>query len=174
MGKSNHIMATIFGDRVKWLWAWVKQRNYTFDSNEGRNTWIYIYYQSLLTAYGSREFAAYMTQKRNARLSKPIDREKLESKIQKWSSPKSDRKFTNEKIIKMLGITNKEVMELKIGHNKQEKEDRIIRKIAKRERNSEILLLSGKGWTQKRIAEHLNTSVSTVKRVLRESRKFFK
>lgn len=174
MGKSNRIMATIFGDRVKWLWAWVKERNYIFDSNERRNTWIYIYYQSLLTAYGSREFATYMTHKRNARLSKPIDKKELESKIQKWSSPKSDRKFTNEKIIKMLGITNKEITELKIGHNKKEKEERIIRKIAKRERNSEILLLSGKGWTQKRIAEHLNTSVSTVKRVLRESRKIYK
>lgn len=174
MGKSNHIMATIFGDRVKWLWAWVKQRNYTFDSNERRNTWIYIYYQSLITAYGSREFAAYMTHKRNARLSKPINREKLESKIQKWCSPKADRKFTNEKIIKMLGITNEEVKELGIGHNKKEKKERIIRKIAKRERNAEILLLSGKGWTQKRIAAQLNISVSTVKRVLRESRKIFK
>lgn len=174
MGKSNHIMATIFGDRVKWLWAWAKERNYTFDSNERRNTWIYIYYQSLLAAYGIREFAAYMTHKRNARLSKPIDREKLESKIQKWSSPKADRKFTNEKIIKMLGITNEEVKELRIGHNKKEKEEQIQRRIAKRERNTEILLLNGKGWTQKRIAAHLNISLSTVKRVLRESRKNFK
>ena len=60
----------------------------------------------------------------------------------------------------------------KVDKNKKEKKERAKRKAAKRERTTEILLLSAKGWTQKSIAAHLGTSLSTVKRALRESREF--
>ena len=87
--------------------------------------------------------------------------------------PENNRIFKNEKIIELLGITESEVKTLKIFKVKEEKEERTRRRIAREDRNDEIVLLNSKGWTQKNIATHLDISISTVKRILRKNREFF-
>ncbi len=161
------------GHREQWLSKWIKNRNYTFDTNNRRNTFLYIYYVTVKSAYGEI-WAAYLTRKRNSYFVKPLDTAELERRIKKWSSLKcSDRKFRNKKIFAMLGITEEEVSELQIEKNKIEKEERKKRTTKRLERNTEIILLRSKGKTQKEIVLQLNVSLSTVKRVLRESRNIF-
>lgn len=159
-------------NRANWLWEWIKIRNYQLATNELRNTYLYIYYTTLFQAFNSRNFAAALTSKRNRQFFKPIKQDELDAKIQIWK--KFNHKFTNETIIKILGITEEEAEILKIGQCKKEKEERALRKLQRQERNAEILILYGKGCTQKEISERLGISISTVKRVLRESRNYLK
>lgn len=173
--KTNQSMpplSVVLSNRAKWLWEFVKLRNYSFETNEQRNQFLYIYYLTVKQAFDNDGFAKALTDKRNRRFAKSLPSHELDKKINVWDLPENNRIFKNETIIEMLGITEKEVEVLQIGKNKKEKEERAKRKAAKRERNTDILLLSAKGWTQKSIAAHLGTSISTVKRTLRESREF--
>ena len=172
MNKSSPISVTL-GDREKWLWKWIKGRKYAFDSNDRRNTFLYIYYLTVKAAYG-RSFADYILEKRNDYFDKPLDKLELENKTRVWSLPKNNRNFTNEKIIELLGITDDEITELKIGHNKNEQAERKKRVLEKQERNTNIYIMRAKGMTQSQIASELHISVSTVKRVLRAGKNFLK
>ena len=172
MNKSSPISVTL-GDREKWLWKWIKGRKYAFDSNDRRNTFLYIYYLTVKAAYG-RSFADYILEKRNDYFDKPLDKLELENKTRVWSLPKNNRNFTNEKIIELLGITDDEIAELKIGHNKNEQAERKKRVLEKQDRNTNIYIMRAKGMTQSQIASELHISVSTVKRVLRAGKNFLK
>ena len=173
--KTNQSMPPLLAvqsNRAKWLWEFARLRNYSFETNEQRNQFLYIYFLTIKQAFDNNGLAKSLTDKRNRRFAKPLPSHELNKKMNAWSLPENNRIFKNETIIEMLGITEQEVETLQIGKNMKEKEERAKRKAAKRERNTEILLLSAKGWTQKRIAAHLGTSPSTVKRTLRESREF--
>ena len=173
--KTNQSMPpllAVLSNRAKWLWEFARLRNYSFETNELRNQFLYIYFLTVKQAFDNNGLAKALTDKRNRRFAKSLTSHELNKKMNVWSLPENNRIFKNETIIEMLGITEQEVETLKIGENKKEKEKRAKRKAAKRERNTEILLLSAKGWTQKSIAAHLGTSLSTVKRTLRESREF--
>ena len=172
MNKSSPISVTL-GDREKWLWKWIKGRKYAFDSNDRRNTFLYIYYLTVKAAYG-RSFADYILEKRNDYFDKPLDKLELENKTRVWSLSKNNRNFTNEKIIELLGITDDEIAELKIGHNKNEQAERKKRVLEKQDRNTNIYIMRAKGMTQSQIASKLHISVSTVKRVLRAGKNFLK
>lgn len=161
-------------NRADWLWKWVKVRDYTFDSNDRRNTFLYIYFLTWMQAYGNYNFAYVMTHRRNRQLNKPLKLAELDKKIVAWNQPKYNRKFTNETLIRLLDITPEEVDTLKIGYVKKLKEERTQRTALRNERNREISLLRAKGLTQKQIAERLNISISTVKRILREAKSFLK
>lgn len=161
-------------NRMEWLWEWVKMRDYDLETNDKRNTFLYIYYITLFQGFGNRNFAFALTNKRNRQLSKPLNMEEFKKKVALWQQPKYNRKFTNETIIRLLGITEEEAEILEIGKCKREKAERALRTLQRRERNFDILLLRAKGLTQKEIAEHLEVSISTVKRILRESRNFAK
>ena len=125
-----------------------------------------------MQAYSNYNFAYAMTHRRNHQLDKPLKPTDLDKKIRVWNLPKYNRKFTNETLIRLLKITSDEVITLKIGYNKKLKEERAQRTVLRNERNREISLLRAKGLTQKEIAEKLDISLSTVKRILRESRNF--
>ena len=177
----NYIMKTnqsmppllaVLSNRAKWLWEFARLRNYSFETNELRNQFLYIYFLTVKQAFDNNGLAKALTDKRNRRFAKSLTSHELNKKMNVWDLPENNRIFKNETIIEMLGITDKEVEVLQIGKNKKEKEERAKRKAAKRERTTEILLLSAKGWTQKSIAAYLSTSLSTVKRTLRESREF--
>lgn len=173
--KTNQSMPpllAVLSNRAKWLWEFARLRNYSFETNELRNQFLYIYYLTVKQAFDNDGFAKSLTDKRNRRFAKPLLTHELNKKMNVWDFPENNRVFKNETIIEMLGITEQEVETLQIGKNMKEKEERAKRKVAKRERNTEILLLSAKGWTQKSIAAHLGISLSTVKRTLRESREF--
>lgn len=166
-------LATTMGHRASWLWEFVKLRNYNFDSNNHRNTFLYIYYLTVKQAFDSKNCARGLTNQRNRQLNKRLNPTELYKKYDLWDLPKNNRIFKNEKIIELLGITQSEVKTLKIFKVKEEKEERARRRIAREDRNDEIILLSAKGWTQKNIATHLDISISTVKRILRKNREFF-
>ena len=173
--KTNQSMpplSVVLSNRAKWLWKFARLRNFSFKTNEQRNQFLYIYYLTVKQAFDNDSFAKALTNKRNRRFAKPLLPHELSKKMNFWDLPENNRIFKNETIIEMLGITEQEVEILQIGKNKKEKEERAKRKAAKRERTTEILLLSAKGWTQKSIAAYLSTSLSTVKRTLRESREF--
>ena len=173
--KTNQSMpplSVVLSNRAKWLWEFAKLRNFSFETNEQRNQFLYIYYLTVKQAFDNNSFAKSLTDKRNRRFTKPLPSHELNKKMNVWDLPENNCIFKNETIIEMLGITEQEVETLQIGQNMKEKVERAKRKAAKRERNTEILLLSAKGWTQKSIAAHLDTSTSTVKRTLRESREF--
>lgn len=158
--------------RADWLWEWVKLRGYNFDSNDRRNTFLYIYFMTWKQAYSNYNLAYAMTHRRNRQLDKPLKPTDLDKKIRVWNLPKYNRKFTNEALIRLLEITPEEVVTLKIGYNKKLKEERAQRTVLRNERNREISLLRAKGLTQKEISEKLNISPSTVKRILRKARSF--
>ncbi len=175
MEKQNKTLPPIsvtLKNRADWLWEWVKLRGYNFDSNDRRNTFLYIYFMTWMQAYSNYNFAYAMTHRRNHQLDKPLKPTDLDKKIRVWNLPKYNRKFTNETLIRLLKITSDEVITLKIGYNKKLKEERAQRTVLRNERNREISLLRAKGLTQKEIAEKLDISLSTVKRILREARIF--
>jgi len=158
--------------RADWLWEWVKLRGYNFDSNDRRNTFLYIYFMTWKQAYSNYNLAYAMTHRRNHQLDKQLKATDLDKKIKVWNQPKYNHKFTNEALIRLLAITSDEVETLKIGYNKKLKAERAQRTVLRNERNREISLLRAKGLTQKEIAEKLDISLSTVKRILREARNF--
>lgn len=175
MKKQNKTLPPIsvtLKNRADWLWEWVKLRGYKFDSNDSRNTFLYIYFLTWMQAYDNYYHAYAMTHRRNRQLDKPLKPTDLDKKIRVWNLPKYNRKFTNETLIRLLKITSDEVITLKIGYNKKLKEERAQRTVLRNERNREISLLRAKGLTQKEIAEKLDISLSTVKRILREARNF--
>ena len=157
--KTNQSMPpllAVLSNRAKWLWEFARLRNYSFETNEQRNQFLYIYFLTVKQAFDNNGLAKALTDKRNRRFAKSLTSHELNKKMNVWDLPENNRIFKNETIIEMLGITDKEVEVLQIGKNKKEKEERAKRKAAKRERNTEILLLSAKGWTQKSIAAHLD------------------
>ena len=158
--------------RADWLWEWVKLRGYNFDSNDRRNTFLYIYFMTWKQAYSNYNLAYAMTHRRNHQLDKQLKATDLDKKIKVWNQPKYNHKFTNEALIRLLAITSDEVETLKIGYNKKLKAERAQRTVLRNERNREISLLRAKGLTQKEISEKLHISLSTVKRILREARIF--
>ena len=175
MEKQNKTLPPIsvtLKNRADWLWEWVKLRGYNFDSNDRRNTFLYIYFMTWMQAYSNYNFAYAMTHRRNHQLDKPLKPTDLDKKIRVWNLPKYSRKFTNEALIRLLEITPEETDTLKIGYNKKLKQERAQRTVLRSERNREISLLRAKGLTQKEIAEKLDISLSTVKRILREARNF--
>ena len=175
MKKQNKTLPPIsvtLKNRADWLWEWVKLRGYKFDSNDSRNTFLYIYFLTWMQAYDNYYHAYAMTHRRNRQLDKPLKPTDLDKKIRVWNLPKYNRKFTNEALIRLLKITPEEVVTLKIGYNKKLKEERAQRTVLRNERNREISLLRAKGLTQKEISEKLNISPSTVKRILRKARSF--
>lgn len=175
MEKQNKTLPPIsvtLKNRADWLWEWVKLRDYNFDSNDHRNTFLYIYFLTWLQAYSNYNLAYAMTHRRNRQLDKPLKPTDLDKKIRVWDQPKYNHKFTNETLIRLLEITPEETDTLKIGYNKKLKAERAQRKVLRNERNREISLLRAKGLTQKEISEKLHISLSTVKRILREARIF--
>ena len=175
MEKQNNALPPVsvtLKNRADWLWEWVKLRGYNFDSNDRRNTFLYIYFLTWMQAYSKYNLAYAMTHRRNHQLDKPLKPIDLDKKIRVWNLPKYSRKFTNETLIRLLKITSDEVITLKIGYNKKLKEERAQRTVLRSERNREISLLRAKGLTQKEISEKLHISLSTVKRILRETRNF--
>lgn len=175
MKKQNKTLppvSVILKNRADWLWEWVKLRGYNFDSNDHRNTFLYIYFLTWMQAYSNYNLAYAMTHRRNHQLDKALKSTDLDKKIRVWNQPKYNRKFTNEALIRLLAITPDEVEALKIGYNKKLKVERAQRTVLRNERNREISLLRAKGLTQKEIAEKLDISLSTVKRILREARIF--
>lgn len=175
MEKQNKTLPPIsvtLKNRADWLWEWVKLRGYNFDSNYHRNTFLYIYFMTWKQAYGNYNLAYAMTHRRNHQLDKQLKATDLDKKIRLWNQPKYNRKFTNEALIRLLAITPDEVEILKIGYNKKLKAECAQRSVLRNERNREISLLRAKGLTQKEIAEKLDISLSTVKRILREARNF--
>ena len=175
MEKQNNALPPVsvtLKNRADWLWEWVKLRGYNFDSNDRRNTFLYIYFMTWMQAYSNYNLAYAMTHRRNHQLDKQLKATDLDKKIKVWNQPKYNRKFTNEALIRLLAITPNEVEILKIGYNKKLKAERAQRTVLRNERNREISLLRAKGLTQKEIAEKLDISLSTVKRILREARNF--
>ena len=175
MEKQNKTLPPIsvtLKNRADWLWEWVKLRGYTFDSNDSRNAFLYIYFLTWMQAYDNYYHAYAMTHRRNRQLDKPLKPTDLDKKIRVWNLPKYNRKFTNETLIRLLEITPEEVVTLKIGYNKKLKEERAQRTVLRNERNREISLLRAKGLTHNEIAQKLNISPSTVKRILRKARSF--
>ena len=159
-------------NRADWLWEWVKLRGYNFDSNDRRNTFLYVYFLTWMQAYSNYNLAYAMTHRRNHQLDKALKSTDLDKKIRVWNQPKYNHKFTNEALIRLLEITPEETDTLKIGYNKKLKRERAQRKVLRNERNREISLLRAKGLTQKEISEKLHISLSTVKRILREAKIF--
>ena len=175
MEKQNNALPPVsvtLKNRADWLWEWVKLRGYNFDSNDRRNTFLYIYFMTWMQAYSNYNLAYAMTHRRNHQLDKQLKATDLDKKIKVWNQPKYNHKFTNEALIRLLVITPDEVEVLKIGYNKKLKAERAQRTVLRNERNREISLLRAKGLTQKEIAEKLDISLSTVKRILREARNF--
>lgn len=107
-------LATTMGHRASWLWEFVKLRNYNFDSNKHRNTFLYIYYLTVKQAFDGKSFARGLTNQRNRQLNKRLNPTELYKKYDLWDLPENNRIFKNEKIIELLGITESEVKTLRI------------------------------------------------------------
>ena len=91
MEKQNKTLPPIsvtLKNRADWLWEWVKLRGYNFDSNDRRNTFLYIYFMTWMQAYSNYNFAYAMTHRRNHQLDKPLKPTDLDKKIRVWNLPK--------------------------------------------------------------------------------------
>ena len=122
MKKQNKTLPPIsvtLKNRADWLWEWVKLRGYNFDSNDRRNTFLYVYFLTWMQAYNNYNLAYAMTHRRNHQLDKALKSTDLDKKIRVWNQPKYNHKFTNEALIRLLAITSDEVETLKIGYNKK-------------------------------------------------------
>lgn len=164
----NKLTAITMGNREKWLRAWCKGRIYNFESNAQRNTFIYYYFLTVQAAYGT-VYAEEYTNNMNSCFSVPIPETELKRKMQIFSSLEHrNKRFKNETIISNLGITEKEVADLRIGHNLVYQAERQTRKSNREDRNEKIMVFHNFGMKEKEIASELGVSESTVKRTLVE------
>lgn len=164
----NKLVAITMGDREKWLRAWCKGHRYNFESNTQRNTFIYYYFLTVQAAYG-KIYAEEYTNNINSCFTIPIPVTELKRKMQTFSSPEHrNKRFKNETIISNLGITEKEVADLGIGHNLAYQTERQARKSEREDRNEKIIVFYNFGMIETEIACELGVSESTVKRTLAE------
>ena len=83
MEKQNKTLPPIsvtLKNRADWLWEWVKLRGYNFDSNDHRNTFLYIYFLTWMQAYSNYNLAYAMTHRRNHQLDKQLKATDLDKK----------------------------------------------------------------------------------------------
>ena len=125
-------------DRINWLKDWAKVRDY--DIGEHRNDYLYVYYSTLRMIY-SLKLSHDLLHHINGYFKRPLSEssvDKIISNVEKKSSP---NRYRNQDIISKLGITQDEIELLRIGHNKQETQERAKRKAAKEQRNNDIAFM---------------------------------
>ena len=159
---------TAMKDRINWLKDWAKVRDY--DIGEHRNDYLYVYYSTLRMIYRlklSHDLLHHM----NRYFKRPLSEssvDKIISNVEKKSSPS---KYRNEDIISKLGITQDEIKLLRIGHNKQENQERAKRQAAKEQRNKDIAFMYAIGYKVDEIAaEHPEISKRTIQRCVAKLR----
>ena len=125
--------------RIKWLSDWLEMRNYIL--RDEREVFLCIMY-STAKAYMGDKAAQEETLRINYSLTLPFSREKLQKHIfDSIDKRKSRLNYTNQKIKTLLKITDEEYAALDPDKARREKEDRFERKIARNERDEEIISL---------------------------------
>lgn len=156
-------------DRLNWLEGWLKERNYNI--GRYRNDFLYVYYSTSRVIYPlrhSRDLLHHI----NGQFKRPLPESSIDSIITNIEQKISPSRYRNKDIISKLGITDAEVEKLRIGHNLKEIQERAERKEMKKQRNADIELLYGMGYTVDEIAaEHPEISKRTIQRHLAKFRK---
>lgn len=156
-------------DRINWLKGWLKERKY--DIGRYRNDFLYVYYSTARMIYSSRH-SRDLLHHINGQFKRPLPESSIDSIITNIEQKISPSKYRNKDIISKLGITDAEVEKLRIGHNLKEIQERAERKEMKKQRNADIELLYGMGYTVDEIAaEHPEISKRTIQRHLAKFRK---
>ena len=152
--------------RIKWLLKWLEMRNYNI--RDERKAFLCIIYNTA-KAYLADEAAKKMTIQINNSLSLPFSREKLQKHIFDSIDKRSSILFyKNKKIKEVLKITDEEYAALDVEKTKRERDERFERKIARKERDEEIVALYQQGVPKKEIAKQFGISKSTVHKTLTE------
>ncbi|MBQ3022119.1 MAG: AAA family ATPase [Clostridia bacterium] len=155
-------------DRIDWLKAWVKGRDY--DIGEHRNDYLYVYYSTLRMVYSPRN-SHHLLHHMNSYFKRPLSESSVDKIISNIEKKQSPSRYRNKDIISKLGITQDEIELLRIGHNKQETQERAKRKAAKEQRNNDIAFMYAIGYKVDEIAaEHPEISKRTIQRFIAEQR----
>ena len=165
MVRKNRIICTM-EHRINWLSEWLEMRSY--DIRDERKDFLCIIYNTA-KAYLKDEAAQEKTIQINYNLSLPFSREKIQKhifdSIDKRSSILS---YTNQRIKELLKITDEEYAVLDPDRVSREREERFERKIARNERDEEIISLYLQGVPKKEIARRFDISKKTVQRKINE------
>lgn len=165
MARKNRIICTM-EHRINWLSEWLEMRSY--DIRDERKDFLCIIYNTA-KAYLKDEAAQEKTIQINYNLSLPFSREKIQKhifdSIDKRSSILS---YTNQRIKELLKITDEEYAVLNPDRVSREREERFERKIARNERDEEIISLYLQGVPKKEIARRFDISKKTVQRKINE------
>ncbi len=156
--KPSKKVQTTMTDRRKWLKGWIKLRNFEIDTP---NDFLFYYHCTNKVLYGE-ELTWKLLQDMNEQLVNPLPMKQLQT-IAEWKL----NRIKNETIIKKLGITQDEVDELKIGHNKKKKEEQLARKAESVRTEAEIERLFAEGLTAAQIKERISEpSKRTIQRII--------
>lgn len=167
MARKNRIISTM-EHRIRWLSEWLAMRNYNI--RDERKVFLCIIYNTA-KAYLVDEAAQEKTLQINYSFTLPFSREKIQKHIfGSIDKRKSVLKYDNETIKKLLKITDEEYAALDPEKTKREREERFERKIAKCERDEEIISLYQQGVPKKEIARRFSISKKTVQRKINAHR----
>ena len=165
MARKNRIISTM-EHRIKWLSQWLEMRNYSL--RDERKVFLCIIYNTA-KAYLVDEAAQEKTLQINYSFTLPFSREKLQKHIfDSVDKRKSRLNYSNQKIKTLLKITDEEYAALDPDKARREKEERFERKIARNERDEEIISLYQHGVAKKEIARRFDISKKTVQRKINE------
>ena len=155
-------------DRINWLKEWAKTRDY--DIGEHRNDYLYVYYSTLRMLYSPR-LSHDLLHHMNRYFKRPLTESSVDKIISNIDRKSSPNKYRNEDIISKLGIAQDEIKLLRIGHNKQENQERAKRKTAKKQRNDDIAFMYAIGYKVDEIAaEHPEICKRTIQRYVAKLR----
>ena len=165
MARKNRIISTM-EHRIKWLSQWLEMRNYSL--RDERKVFLCIIYNTA-KAYLVDEAAQEKTLQINYSFTLPFSREKLQKHIfDSVDKRKSRLNYSNQKIKTLLKITDEEYAALDPDRVRREREERFERKIARNERDEEIISLYQHGVAKKEIARRFDISKKTVQRKINE------
>ena len=165
MARKNRIISTM-EHRIKWLSQWLEMRNYSL--RDEREVFLCIMY-STAKVYLVDEAAQEKTLQINYSFTLPFSREKLQKHIfDSVDKRKSRLNYSNQKIKTLLKITDEEYAALDPDRVRREREERFERKIARNERDKEIISLYQHGVPKKEIARRFDISKKTVQRKINE------
>lgn len=159
---------TTMGNRLDWLKKWALGRRYNL--GKCRKDFLFIYYCTLKSIYDDLQWPIRILWRMNQKLSVPLDNGDFRKLIHKYADQKKAYKYTNERIITILGITDEEVASLEIGKNKKLVNQRMWNQIFQNEKEAAAIKMHKAGSSTNEIAEATGLGLRKVQRLLKAHR----
>lgn len=165
---SNKRIKTTMGNRLEWMKKWLILREYSIGKSS--KDYLFIYYCTLKSIYDGFKWPVRILWRMNQKLDKPLDNRDFRRLILKYEGQQKAYKYSNEKIISILGITPIEVEQLLIGKNKKEVSDRAWRVFFAGKQEQEIIQMYQKGHSTEEISVATQVSVRKVQKIVKPHR----